>query len=85
MFELLNPFGLLCGLVSVAMLATHGAVYLTLKTDGAVQVAARGIAMSARLGDDRLIRGSPACGLAEASTAMPSPARSPPTDPPTRF
>jgi cytochrome d ubiquinol oxidase subunit II len=37
LFELLNPFGLLCGLVSLAMLSTHGAVYLTVKTDGAVQ------------------------------------------------
>lgn len=37
LFELLNPFGLLCGLVSAAMLATHGAIYLTLKTDGPVQ------------------------------------------------
>jgi cytochrome d ubiquinol oxidase subunit II len=36
LFELLNPFGLLCGLVSVAMLAMHGAIYLTLKTDDAV-------------------------------------------------
>jgi len=41
LFELLNPFGLLCGLVSVAMIANHGAVYLTLKTEGAVQVRAR--------------------------------------------
>jgi len=37
LFELLNPFGLLCGFVSAAMLATHGAIYLTLKTDGPVQ------------------------------------------------
>jgi cytochrome d ubiquinol oxidase subunit II len=37
LFELLNPFGLLCGLVSLAMLTTHGAVYLTNKTDGPVQ------------------------------------------------
>ncbi len=37
LFELLNPFGLLCGLVSLAMLSTHGAVYLTVKTDGAVK------------------------------------------------
>jgi cytochrome d ubiquinol oxidase subunit II len=42
LFELLNPFGLLCGLVSVAMLATHGAVYLALKTEGAVAQRARG-------------------------------------------
>jgi cytochrome d ubiquinol oxidase subunit II len=41
LFELLNPFGLLCGLVSAAMLATHGSIYLTLKTDGAVQRRAR--------------------------------------------
>lgn len=31
LFELLNPFGLLCGLVSLFMLTTHGAVYLTNK------------------------------------------------------
>lgn len=37
LFELLNPFGLLCGLVSVAMLATHGAVYLTVKAEGPVK------------------------------------------------
>jgi cytochrome d ubiquinol oxidase subunit II len=41
LFELLNPFGLLCGLVAVGMLATHGAIYLTLKTDGAAQTRAR--------------------------------------------
>ena len=44
LFELLNPFGLLCGLVSAAMLAGHGAIYLTLKTDGAVQARARAAA-----------------------------------------
>jgi len=37
LFELLNPFGLLCGLVSLAMLATHGAVYLTVKAEGPVK------------------------------------------------
>ncbi len=37
LFELLNPFGLLCGLVSLAMLTTHGAVYLTVKADGPVK------------------------------------------------
>jgi len=41
LFELLNPFGLLCGLVSAAMIAAHGAVYLTLRTDGAVHARAR--------------------------------------------
>jgi cytochrome bd ubiquinol oxidase subunit II len=41
LFELLNPYGLLCGLVSAAMLATHGAVYLTMRTDGNVKARAR--------------------------------------------
>jgi cytochrome d ubiquinol oxidase subunit II len=36
LLDLLNPFALLCGLVSVAMLATHGARYLALKADGLV-------------------------------------------------
>jgi cytochrome d ubiquinol oxidase subunit II len=34
---LLNPFGLLCGLLSVAMLAMHGAFFLNLKTEGLLQ------------------------------------------------
>lgn len=37
LFELLNPFGLLCGLVSTIMLTTHGAVYLSIKTDSKVK------------------------------------------------
>jgi cytochrome d ubiquinol oxidase subunit II len=45
LWELLNPFGLLSGLVSAAMLATHGAIYLTLRTDGTVQARARRVAM----------------------------------------
>lgn len=43
LFDLLNPFALLCGVVSVAMLLTHGAVYLAIKTDGAVAQRARTI------------------------------------------
>jgi len=35
-FALLNPFAVLCGLVSVAMLVMHGAAWLVLKTDGLV-------------------------------------------------
>jgi cytochrome d oxidase, subunit II (cydB) len=35
-FGLLNPFALLCGLVSVAMLVMHGATWLALKTDGVI-------------------------------------------------
>jgi len=40
-FALLNPFALLCGLVSVAMLVMHGATWLQLKTDGVVAERAR--------------------------------------------
>lgn len=40
-FGLLNPFALLCGLVSVAMLAMHGGAWLALKTDGCVARRAR--------------------------------------------
>jgi len=49
LFELLNPFGLLCGLVSLSMLVSHGAVYLTVKADGIVKERARGIASLAPL------------------------------------
>lgn len=34
--DLLNPFGVLAGLVSVAMLAMHGGAWLAVKADGAV-------------------------------------------------
>jgi len=39
--ELLNPFGLLAGLLSVAMLVMHGASWLMLKTQGPVADRAR--------------------------------------------
>ena len=35
-WALLNPFALLCGLVSVAMLVLHGAIFLMNKTEGVV-------------------------------------------------
>jgi cytochrome d ubiquinol oxidase subunit II len=35
-FGLLNPFALLAGVVGVALLAMHGAIYLQLRTEGAV-------------------------------------------------
>jgi cytochrome d ubiquinol oxidase subunit II len=41
LLDVLHPFALLFGLVTVAMLALYGAVYLDLKTDGAVQARAR--------------------------------------------
>lgn len=37
LFELLNPFGLLAGLVSLFMLLSHGSVYLAVKADGPVR------------------------------------------------
>jgi cytochrome d ubiquinol oxidase subunit II len=41
LFELLNPFGLLCGLLSVAMLVMHGANWLMLKTEGSIATRSR--------------------------------------------
>jgi cytochrome bd ubiquinol oxidase subunit II len=35
-FALLNPFALLCGLLSVSMLAAHGAAFVRMKADGSV-------------------------------------------------
>ncbi|WP_271899016.1 cytochrome d ubiquinol oxidase subunit II [Candidatus Phyllobacterium onerii] len=40
-FGLLNPFALLCGLISVAMLVMHGGAWLALKTSGPVAERAR--------------------------------------------
>ncbi|MBS1210703.1 MAG: cytochrome d ubiquinol oxidase subunit 2 [Proteobacteria bacterium] len=36
-WALLNPFALLCGLVSTAMITLHGAVYLAHRTEGVIQ------------------------------------------------
>ncbi|MBX3597768.1 MAG: cytochrome d ubiquinol oxidase subunit II [Rhizobiaceae bacterium] len=41
LFELLNPFGLLAGLLSVAMTVMHGAAWLVLKAEGPVAARAR--------------------------------------------
>ncbi|WP_432695829.1 cytochrome d ubiquinol oxidase subunit II [Marinobacterium sp. YM272] len=41
LFGLLNPFGLLCGVVSLAMLSMHGAVYVALRSEGRVSDRAR--------------------------------------------
>ena len=49
LFDLLNPFALLCGVVDVAMLLTHGAVYLAVKTDNVVAQRARTISRYAAL------------------------------------
>jgi cytochrome d ubiquinol oxidase subunit II len=43
-FDLLNPFALLTGIISVLMLAIHGASYILVKTEGIVQERARKVA-----------------------------------------
>lgn len=49
-FGLLNPYAVLCGLVSVTMLVMHGGAWLTLKTEGTVAERARRFASLAALG-----------------------------------
>lgn len=48
-FGLLNPFAVLCGLVSVAMLVMHGAAWLVLKSGGVVAARARAAGIGAAL------------------------------------
>ena len=45
-FGLLNPFGLLCGVLSLLMIVFHGANYLVLRTEGALQARARSVAVA---------------------------------------
>ena len=49
LFELLNPFALLCGLLSVSMLVMHGAGWLVVKTEGEVAKRARRLGSVAAL------------------------------------
>ncbi|KAF3996767.1 cytochrome d ubiquinol oxidase subunit II [Glaciimonas immobilis] len=48
-FGLLNPFGLLSGVLSIAMLVMHGAGFLQVKTDALIALRARKIAIGAAL------------------------------------
>jgi cytochrome d ubiquinol oxidase subunit II len=59
-WALLNPFALLAGLVSVAMLVMHGAAYLQLRMEGVLQQRAR---QAARLASVALIVTMAAAGL----------------------
>ncbi len=43
-FGLLNPFGLLAGIISLLMVLSQGAAWLMLKSDGALLARARGVA-----------------------------------------
>ena len=46
-WALLNPFALLCGVVSIAMTIFHGANYLILRTTGQLQARARKVGLIA--------------------------------------
>lgn len=59
-WQLLNPFALLCGVVSSAMIVLHGAVYLAHRTEGAIAARARRAAYGAGL---LLLLGFSAAGL----------------------
>jgi cytochrome d ubiquinol oxidase subunit II len=47
-FDLLNPFALVVGFMTLTVFATHGAIFLSLKTSGEVREASRKVAL--RLG-----------------------------------
>jgi cytochrome d ubiquinol oxidase subunit II len=44
-FNLLNPYALLGGIVTLTVFLTHGAVFLALKTDGGIRERARALAL----------------------------------------
>jgi cytochrome d ubiquinol oxidase subunit II len=44
-FNLLNPYALLGGVVTLTVFLTHGAVFLSLKTDGGIRERARALAL----------------------------------------
>jgi cytochrome d ubiquinol oxidase subunit II len=43
-FDLLNPYSLICGLASLAIFTLHGAIFLSLKTDGVIRQRAEALA-----------------------------------------
>ncbi|MFP1867151.1 cytochrome d ubiquinol oxidase subunit II [Lonsdalea quercina] len=48
-FQLLNPFGLLAGVVSVSMILAQGGTYLMMRTNGELHLRAKGVAQLASL------------------------------------
>lgn len=48
-FSLLNPFALLGGLVTLSLFITHGAIFVSLKTDGEMRYRARELAVKSGL------------------------------------
>lgn len=49
LFTLLNPYGLLGGLVTLSLFWLHGLIFITLKTDGDIKVRARALAVKVGL------------------------------------
>ena len=62
-FGLLNPFALLCGLISVAMLVMHGGAWLALKTSGPVAERARRYGSHCRADHHHPVRPCRAVGM----------------------
>ncbi len=50
LFGLFNPFALLCGIISVAMLLMHGGAYVACKTEGVIRTRAQIVASFAGIG-----------------------------------
>ncbi|CAI9410854.1 cytochrome d ubiquinol oxidase subunit II [Nocardioides sp. T2.26MG-1] len=50
LFTLLNPFGLLGGVVTLLLFLTHGAMFIALKTDGDIRHRARALSVQLGLG-----------------------------------
>lgn len=48
-FNLLNPYALLGGVVTLTVFLTHGAIFISLKTDGAIRERARALALKTGL------------------------------------
>jgi cytochrome d ubiquinol oxidase subunit II len=55
-FNLLNPYALLGGVVTLTVFLTHGAIFLSLKTDGGIRERAHGLALK--------------CGMVAAASAV---------------
>ena len=49
-FNLLNPYSLLGGVMTLLLFLTHGAIFISLKTDGRIREAARSLAFRVGLG-----------------------------------
>ena len=49
LFTLLNPYGLLGGLVTLSLFLTHGAMFVALKTDGDIRHRARDLSVKVGL------------------------------------